>query len=206
MTPIYHITHVDNLPKIIAVGGLLSDRRVVSAGGHVVIGFHHIKRRRLDELDVPCHPGTKVGDYVPFYFCPRSPMLYIVHKGGAELAYKGGQRDVVHLVSSVEIAVATGRPYAFTGTNAGARYTTFHSDIADLDKVVDWDAVRAKYWSDPAVKERKQAEFLVHGEFPWTGFAEIGTLDADVAARVGKILTGIAHAPVARVRPEWYYS
>ncbi len=36
-----------------------------------------IKRRRVEELEVDCHPGTKVGDYVPFYFCPRSVMLFV---------------------------------------------------------------------------------------------------------------------------------
>ncbi len=36
-----------------------------------------IKRRRLFEIDVQCHPDTMVGDYVPFYFCPRSIMLFI---------------------------------------------------------------------------------------------------------------------------------
>ncbi|MGH6821494.1 MAG: DarT ssDNA thymidine ADP-ribosyltransferase family protein, partial [Methylocella sp.] len=46
-----------------------------------LVGINEIKRRRIDELDVDCYPGTKVGGYVPFYFCPRSIMLYLLHMG-----------------------------------------------------------------------------------------------------------------------------
>lgn len=70
---IYHITHVENLGEIVTDGGLLSDAAMIARGGPTqAIGMSSIKRRRVEELVVGCHPGTRVGDYVPFYFCPRS--------------------------------------------------------------------------------------------------------------------------------------
>jgi hypothetical protein len=79
---IYHITHVDNLASIVAAGCIESDgRRVGQGGGQTFIGMTEIKRRRLFDNEVQCHRGTKVGYYVPFYFCPRSIMLYILHMG-----------------------------------------------------------------------------------------------------------------------------
>jgi hypothetical protein len=88
---IYHITHLDNLP-LIAADGLLSDAALIEHGGpRVPIGMSTIKRRRL-ALPVACHPGDHVGDYVPFYFCPRSIMLFVVHRANhRDLAYRGGQ-------------------------------------------------------------------------------------------------------------------
>jgi hypothetical protein len=75
---IFHITHIDNLPAILADGCLWSDYEVrMTSNNRTVIGFDTIKKRRLEELPVSCHPGTFVGHYVPFYFCPRSPMLYV---------------------------------------------------------------------------------------------------------------------------------
>ena len=72
---IYHITHVNNLPAIIANGGLVSDAAILARGGPAAtIGMSNIKQRRLS-LPVSCHPGLNVGDCVPFYFCPRSTML-----------------------------------------------------------------------------------------------------------------------------------
>lgn len=69
---IYHITHVDNLLSIIQEGGLWSDAKMIERGGPAAaIGMSSIKERRF-QLPVKCHPGDCVGDYVPFYFCPRS--------------------------------------------------------------------------------------------------------------------------------------
>jgi hypothetical protein len=94
---VYHITHVSNLPRIIAAGGLVSDAAILKAGGPAAsIGMSNIKQRRLS---LPtCHPGVNVGDCVPFYFCPRSIMLYVIHCANhPDLTYRGGQGPIVHL-------------------------------------------------------------------------------------------------------------
>ena len=79
-------------------GCLLSDSgRIKNNLDNTVIGMRKIKDRRL-ELPVSCHPGTTVGQYVPFYFCPRSIMLYILYRGNdRDIEYRGGQSDIVHL-------------------------------------------------------------------------------------------------------------
>ena len=93
---VYHITHVANLPAIAASGVLLSDATMIARGGPTAgIGMHGIKGRRLT-LPGACHPGDSVGDYVPFYFCPRSIMLYVIHCANhPELTYRGGQGPIV---------------------------------------------------------------------------------------------------------------
>jgi hypothetical protein len=67
---IYHITHVENLPSIVGDGCIVSDAVMIARGGPAAaIGMSSIKRRRVEQLEVDCHPGTKVGQFVPFY-CP----------------------------------------------------------------------------------------------------------------------------------------
>jgi ssDNA thymidine ADP-ribosyltransferase, DarT len=79
---IYHITHLRNLPQIVEAKKLWSDAKRIELGLQCdVVGISHIKQRRLTEIEVDCHAPTHVGDYVPFYFCPRSVMLFILHKG-----------------------------------------------------------------------------------------------------------------------------
>ena len=69
---IYHSTHLNNLPQIVD-SVLWSDaERIRRALNCTIVGMSEIKRRRLEELEVDCHLCTKVGEYVPFYFCPRS--------------------------------------------------------------------------------------------------------------------------------------
>jgi hypothetical protein len=69
---VYHITHIDNLPAIVSANELLPDAaRQRGDFCRTDVGMARIKNRR-HSLPVPPHPGTHVGDYVPFYFCPRS--------------------------------------------------------------------------------------------------------------------------------------
>lgn len=89
---IYHITHLNNIGPIVQSGEILSDARMLAVpSGCTIIGMSKIKRRRLEEIEVSCHRGTRVGQYVPFYFCPRSIMLYILHMANhPDLTYRGG--------------------------------------------------------------------------------------------------------------------
>ncbi|MCC6643084.1 MAG: DUF4433 domain-containing protein [Deltaproteobacteria bacterium] len=207
---IYHITHVDNLPSIIADAAIASDSAMIARGGPTAaIGMSSIKRRRVEELEVDCHPGTRVGDYVPFYFCPRSIMLYVIHRANhAELAYRGGQDPIVHLEadlhSTVAWADAERRRWAFSLSNAGARYAPFRADLADLDQV-DWNAVAATDFRSRQIKEGKQAEFLVYESFPWTHVTRVGVRNAAVQTRVQMTLGAASHRPTVAVLSDWYY-
>src|ERR1019366_8716081 len=95
---LYHIVHVDKLPLIAADGQLLCDAVIAQrTGGGTTIGMGHIKARRLTLL-LESRPGLCVGDCVPFYFCPRSVMLYLISMHNhPDLAYQGGQEPIVHL-------------------------------------------------------------------------------------------------------------
>jgi hypothetical protein len=151
--PIFHVTHVDNLPGILREGGLWCDRqRVARQLESTNIGHVHIKERRL-RRSVTTRAGGTLGDYVPFNFCPRSVMLFAVHKGHPD--YAGGQEGVVHLVSTVSRAVSLGRAWAFTDRHAELAHALHFDDLAKLSEV-PWHVMREQYWS--AVKEERQAE------------------------------------------------
>lgn len=206
---IYHITHLDNLPQIVD-SVLWSDaERIRRALNCTVVGMSEIKRRRLEELEVECHPGTKVGEYVPFYFCPRSIMLFLLYRGNhPDLTYRGGQSPIVHLEADlravVEWADSLRRRWAFTNGNAGARYAPFFDVIERLD-VLDWKAIGENDWRDPIVKERKQAEFLVEESFPWGLVERIGVVDEETAEHVSGALQNADHKPRIVVARNWYY-
>jgi len=204
---LYHICHVDRLASIIASGGLLSDAAVAQATAPgTVIGMSHIKQRRLNELQLASHPGLFVGQCVPFYFCPRSVMLYLIHRQNADLAYKGGQGPIVHLEADLHATVnwanAQGLRWAFTLSNAGAYYFEDRADLGCLDEV-DWDAVQARDWR--GYKEGKQAEFLLERGFPWQLIERIGVLSQPIATQVSHALPVGGHRPPVHIMPAWYY-
>ncbi|MBA2491155.1 MAG: DUF4433 domain-containing protein [Gammaproteobacteria bacterium] len=206
---IYHITHVDNLPSILADGGLWSDAELIARGGPAAsIGMGGIKQRRLG-LPVECHPGDRVGDYVPFYFCPRSIMLFLIHCANhPELANRDGQGPILHLEAdlheTIDWAESEARRWAFSLSNAGAVYTEFRHERDQLDEV-NWPAVMATDFRDQQIKEAKQAELLVHGFFPWTLVRRIGVHSGAVQQRVSRVLMQTAHRPIIEVQRRWYY-
>ncbi len=205
---IYHIVHLDRLRSIVADGCLWCDAVMVGRPGGTMIGMGGIKERRL-QLPVSCYAGLKVGSCVPFYLCSRSVMLYVIHRADhAELAYRGGQEPIVHLEADLHGAVcwaeASGQRWAFSLSNAGARYTQFRGRLDELDQV-NWDAVAARDFRPADEKEAKQAEFLVERSFPWKLVERIGIHSRPWAARVATAIQGAEHRPRIEVQPSWYY-
>ena len=206
---IYHIVHVDRLAPIVADGCLWSDAEVLRRGeAGTTIGMGGIKARRLG-LPVDCHPGDHVGDFVPFYFCPRSIMLYVIHRANhPELAYRGGQGPIVHLEADLHKVVAWAdehrRRWAFTLSNAGAVYAQFRSHLGRLDDI-DWSAVAATDFRSATVKEGKQAEFLLQHSFPYELVERVGVLSRDIAQRASNAMQGTAHRPIVEIKQDWYY-
>jgi hypothetical protein len=204
---IYHIVHVDRLTSIIA-GGLWCDAEVVRrAPPGTTIGMNTIKRRRLTELTLASHPDLFVGEYVPFYFCPRSIMLYLIHqRNNPDLEYRGGQDPIIHLESdlrqTVNWAEEQGLRWAFTLGNAGSRYFEDRSDLNQLGEI-DWNAVNARNWKEG--KEGKQAEFLVERQLPWELISRIGVRSRRTYDQVLTAQRSVAHESVVEIKPEWYY-
>jgi hypothetical protein len=197
---IYHITDVENLPSILNEGGLHSDAIMVQRNP-TVIGYSHIKQRRLIEIRVPCCNNRFVGEFVPFYFCPRSPMLSTINQGNTGRP-AGCQTTIVHLVSNVEAAIGLGQAWAISDGNAGAFYTSFDADLGALDGL-DWPAIRARDWRGRT--HEKQAEFLVEEFFPWTCVQQIGCHNSKVAQQVKQLIQNHSHQPSVDVQRSWYY-
>jgi hypothetical protein len=204
LSAIYHFTDVDNLEGILAARSVRPHR---AAPCVVDIADEAIKNGRT-RVDVPCGPGGKVCDYVPFYFAPRSPMLFRIKCGGVE-GVSSDQRRIVYLVSSTEAVLDPGHRCVFTDGNAAAAFTAFHEDPELLSEVVDWPLMRAHYWAntpeDSDRRRRRCAEFLVHEALPLEFITEIGVYDDDVRLRLARLTREAGLSIAVRVRSDWYF-
>ena len=207
MTNIYHITHIDNLQGMINEGGLQCDR-VSSERGLCArsIAYQHIKERRAMRPVMVSMRGT-LWDYVPFYFCPRSPMLYVNYRGNVP-GYPDGQTPIVHIVSTAEDIRNFGIPFFFTGGHAEMVFSIQYDNLEQLGEL-DWEVINSKYWFDSIRdddrKRRKQSEFLVFEFFPWDLISEIGVINHDIYNKVTAIIKDCSHQPAITIHPEWYY-
>lgn len=207
MTDIYHITHIRNLPLILAHNGLYASNHMESNGiERVNIAHTNIQSRRA-QTKVPVSPHGNLHDYVPFYFAPRSPMLYAISRGYVE-GYTEGQAPILHLVTSAQRIAQAKVPFVFTDGHAIVAYSHFYNDLADFKKI-DWDIMRVTYWNDTAEDNdrtrRRNAEFLVWQSLLWSLVTEIGVLYQDTQRSVLHLLEGQPHQPKVVLRRNWYY-
>lgn len=145
-THIFHMTHARNLPSIIAQGGLYSHAAMQAKGlSYVDVTHQHIQGRRLNK-PVPVPPNGTLHDYVPFYFAPRSPMLYAIYKGNV-VGYQEGQEQVVYLVSTVQKAMNSDVPFVFSDGHAVVQISSFYNSL-DKINMVDWETMRGRDWYD----------------------------------------------------------
>jgi hypothetical protein len=208
-TRVFHMTRIERLPSVVAFG-LLPDnvcrQRQITG---VEIGYDHIKRRRALRV-VPCGVGGTLADYVPFYFAPRSPMLYAITRGlvSAEAACT---EQIVYLVSSTQTLRGAGLTVIATNRHAELDYAamTEHDGELDGDGFIDWPLMTATYWNntpdDPDRKERRQAECLVHPSVPWQAIEGIVTKNEHARAQVELVLGTAGQPTPLIVRAEWYF-
>ena len=203
---IYHIVHADRLRSIVSDGRLWSDAMMAKRSQvGTAIGIADIKQGRRSR-PLSSHPGLNVGDCVPFYFCPRSVMLYVIHMANYPgLTYRDGQGPILHLEADlrevVDWADTKGRRWAFTDSNAANLYFGDYADLAQLDQI-KWEEVETR---DFQGKDGKWSEFLLERSFPWSLIRRIGVYSAPVHRAVCDVLRSASHKPRVEVRGDWYY-
>lgn len=207
-TPILHFTHESNLLRIFDQGCLLCDRLCRSYGSSVrSIAYDSIKRKRAQTIvEVP--PGGTLDDYVPFYFGPRSPMMY-TYRNGNVTGRAEDLSELVYLVSEAEKVASQGMPYAFTDGHPIVEPRSFFNNLDNLGEV-DLDLMRERWWYDtneyPDRKRRRQAEFLVWERMPLELISYFATKTESKRAEVEGLLRSKGLQTPCRAYRNWYYS
>ena len=207
---IYHITHIKNLESLLNDEVIWSDAKRLELGLDCeIVGMREIKRSRLEECEVKCHPGTMVGEYVPFNFCPRSVMLFILHRGNhPDIDYHEGQEPMLHLQADLETAISWATcnnvSWAYSDINARTRYAQFYNDPKQINNIIHWSDVQATYWREAAIQEYKQAEFLMYESFPWELVEKFGVCNRRIRDQVIEKL-GNRALPKVSIERDWYY-
>jgi len=199
-----HFTHLDNMRRILADGGLYSDA-LVGDRLRAEVGDRDIKAARRRHV-VTCEPGGHPADYVPFYFAPQSPMLYRIARGGVA-HYQDGQTPLVYLVTTVDGVCRAGLQWVFSNGNCGAPTTEYFNDPRRLDTAVDWELQQVDVmWNntadDPNRATRRAAEFLVHRHVPWSVIRWLAARTPATATTVQDILDEAGSSQRVFVRPK----
>lgn len=166
ITHIYRMTHLENIPHIFE-HGLTHYQSPNMNPDYVPIGDGTLIQKRVS-VQIP--GGSMLGEYLPFYFGVRMPMLYVI-QNGFNGVHAVNPSNIVYCVVSIKSIVLDNFNFMFTDGHAVDGLTSFYdpSRIDEIDNIVDSKAVNSKYWRDDTdldLKRRKEAEFLILGDVP----------------------------------------
>ena len=196
------MTHIENIPHILENGithiyskNANKDYKGIGDGS-LINTRHNIKLPNNDLL----------GDYIPFYFGTRMPMLLVIQKGYNSVTPKD-PADIVYCVTSVERVLDCGLEFIFSDGHAVNGLTSFYEqeEIDGVEEIVDLKAVKVTYWKDENdndLKRRMEAEFLVKEDIPPDAIG--GFIVYNEAAKARLLSMGVKENIVA-VRPNRYF-
>lgn len=174
--PLYRMTHIDNIPHILKHGITHKNSKNFNPDYKDIGDVNLISRR--DEKIVSITNGTqneikriKIGDFIPFYFGVRMSMLYNIQYGiNVE---RVDPEKVVYIVINMNKIIENGYEFYFSDGHAYDGLTTFYDGnyIKKINDILDFQAIKSNYWGGEEnfhVKRKKQAEFLVKGDIPYS--------------------------------------
>jgi hypothetical protein len=199
---LYRITHIENIPHVLRYGITHSSSPNANAGFVPIGDSSLIAMRSKFVLD----NGRRLGEYIPFYFGSRMPMLFVIQKG-YNLVKPTPPQDIVYCITSVQKIMDGNMEYVFTNGHAVDRLSSQYGmdDIENIDNLLDMKAIRSRYWKDENdldLKRRKEAEFLVLSDIPET--AILGYLVYNEASKKKLLNFGVDEV-VIHVRSKCYF-
>ncbi len=208
------MTHIANVPYIMEHG--ITHRNSPKANpNYVVIGdvslIDNRSRKTVfvsnGEVFSTNAETITLGDFIPFYFGVRMPMLYVMQHGGNFVEKATPAPEIVYLACSLSMLVEAQSHFYFTDGHATDGMTTFYdrSKIGEVHKLVDGAALKAKYWSGEEnlnTKRKKQAEFLAADDVPFGHVVRLACYNE--VAKQQLIGFGIADSMV-QVLPQIYF-
>jgi len=203
----YRICNIRNLPHILEAGLCTKNHPSASKEFHPIgnpdiIGTRDTTRVRIDGYG-------NIGEYIPFYFTPRSIMLYNIVTGyWAPVVPKLPKEEILVIRSEIAVLSRNAR-FFFTDGQANAAYSNHYNDLKDLDKI-DWESIQQSNFQksdlDTDRPRRYQAEFLVHSHVPLESIESFLVYNENVAALVNGQLKSAGLNIAVRVAPIYFFS
>lgn len=197
------MTHIQNVPHILK-HGITHMMSPSKNQNYIAIGDGGLIGARNGFL---LRNGRTLGEYTPFYFGPRMPMLYVV-QNGFNMVTPVTPGNIVYCIVSVEKIRKTNLEFVFTNGHAIDSFTDFFGpeDLKRIDQILDWAAIKSRYWkkeNDLDLKRRKEAEFLVKGDIPVNAIGGFAVYNQTAATQLTN-LPGYNGQSVI-VNPNYYF-
>lgn len=202
----YRIIHRDNLGHILK-NGIVNKLHKDADTDFVAIG-------NLEIIDVRSSTQVKIdgygniGEYVPFYYTPRSIMLFNIVTGYYAPKVPRRNKDEIIVIRCLIEKLAHNSKWFFTDGQANDGETNHYNDLSYLNNI-DWACIQQSNFNksdgDYDRQRRYQAEFLVYDSVPVNCIESISVYNRTMEQ---KVVEEIQHAnleiPVHIYKPYFF--
>lgn len=164
ITVAMRMVHIKNIPHILVHGITLRGSEQANKD-YIPIGDSSLIVSR-SEWKIP-NTDYYLGDYIPFYFGPRTPMLYEIQHGFNNVKRRNPE-EIVYCIISLQDVIDKRLEGFFTDGHAKNVMTTFYhnSRLGDISQLVRREDVFEHNWGPQydntgETKRKKSAELLL---------------------------------------------
>lgn len=202
----YRITHINNLPLLLH-NGIVNKHHTKASEEYIEIGNPEIIDVRSTS-PVKINGYGMIGDYVPFYFTPKSIMLYNIITGyWHPLVPKRNRSEILVIRCLIEDMTNLPR-WFFTDGQGNDMASGHYNDLNEID-AIDWQCIQnsdfTKSDGDFDRPRRYQAEFLVHHEVPIDNIESLNVYNQQAADVVNDILNENNINLAVNIQPQYFF-
>jgi hypothetical protein len=188
--------------------GLVCKKYVKAGEQYINIGNREIIGVRV-ETPVKIKGYGSVGDYIPFYFTPRSMMLYNIVTGYREPVVPKLLRQDILVIRCLISELSKLDQWFFTDGQANDKDTAGHfKNLKQLNQI-DWECIQQSNFNksdgDYDRPRRYQAEFLVHKAVPLKSIESLNVYNQPAADHVNKTLSKAGIRMDVHITPNYFF-
>lgn len=202
----FRITHIDNL-EIILENGIVCKTHLNASPNYINIGNPEIIDVRNGTRVRVAHYGM-LGEYVPFYFTPKSIMLYNIQSGFRHpVVAKRPPSEILVMRFRIDELCSLKNRWFFTDGQANDSATNHFHDLSELNSI-DWNSIQNSKFSktdDYDRGRRYQAEFLVKDEVPLDKIESFVVYDEKSKIKVETILKKLGIKITVNINKLYYF-
>jgi hypothetical protein len=204
----YRITHIQNLPLILE-NGIVNKNHRDADGNYIEIGNPEIIDVR-STTPVRIDGYGMIGDYVPFYFTPKSMMLFNIITGyRAPVVPKRRQNEIL-VIRCLITDLTKLTKWFFTDGQANIKdgSVKHYNNLSYLHEI-DWESIQQSNFSkndgDYDRPRRYQAEFLVNSKVPLKFIESLNVYNQNAADYVNEVLNENNINLAVNIQPQYFF-
>lgn len=202
---LYHFTHIENLDSILKHGLLSQNEKSKLGINHNDISRQRIQEKRSNTI-ITCGPGGSVHDYVPLFFCKKSPMLSSVIYNK-----KADQKCIIYFEFPIQIMDQYEMVFSDRSANASLN-PEFYDDTSNL-KMLNWEVIDTSKWNDEnnssgkiTIAQQKQCEALFHKKLSLSSLKRVVVFNEEMEKIVCRLFASNGYdIPLTAVELYDYY-